>query len=342
LRVCDDANLDEGTVEYVALSFRVPCAAPTGQTAGNFTPTGADLGWTGTVSSFFDIYIVPAGGPVPTGTTTPTVNDVTSNPYTWSGGLPNTTYDWYVREDCGQDNLYVSGWTGANTFTTAPCPPITSLPASEGFEGSWPPLCWTDPETANYGWYNDVAGAPHSGAHWAYCNLAGAELISPQVTLPAEARLVFWYRVQDAGTPQDMAVKIGSTVIHQITGAVNTTYLKVEVSLAAYIGQTISVAFVGQTGGGGGGGGICLDDVMVTTYSNIWTGDVSSAWNEVGNWQAGLVPGLSDRVIIPSIPSGGRFPVIGTGVTAECYNLNIQPGATFTVQTGGTCNVLNP
>jgi len=63
-------------------------------------------------------------------------------------------------------------------------------------------------------------------------------------------------------------------------------------------------------------------------------------WNNPANWSAGIVPGLSDVVTIPSIPSGGVFPVIGVGITANCYEVNLQTGATIIVQ--GTLNVLNP
>jgi subtilisin-like proprotein convertase family protein len=118
LRVCDDATGDEGTLIYAALTFREPCTAPGGQSADNETTVGADLHWNGQIDSFFDIFLQPAGGPIPTPATSPTVNDVPDDQYTWAGGEPNTTYDWYVREDCGEDNLYVSGWTGPDTFTT--------------------------------------------------------------------------------------------------------------------------------------------------------------------------------------------------------------------------------
>ncbi|MEA3475141.1 MAG: choice-of-anchor J domain-containing protein [Candidatus Cloacimonadota bacterium] len=49
----------------------------------------------------------------PTGT--PTQTGVT-NPYTYGSLLPNTTYDWYVRSDCGSGSY--SDWAGPGSFTT--------------------------------------------------------------------------------------------------------------------------------------------------------------------------------------------------------------------------------
>jgi hypothetical protein len=236
----------------------------------------------------------------------------------------------------------VSLWTGPVNFAT-PCYPITNLPYAQGFEDPiWPPDCWSDPVTAIYGWNRDVYGGPHYGSHWAYCNLAGSELFSPEFAIANDQRLTFWYRAEGSSYPQDMQVKINGNVVHQITGATNTTYQQVQIPLNAYAGQTIVISFLGQTGGGGGGWGICVDDFMITSFTNTWTGAVSTAWNDPANWSAGVVPGTMDHVIIPSAPTSSRFPVIGSGVSAECYEIFLNNGATFVIETGGTLNVINP
>jgi len=138
-----------------------------------------------------------------------------------------------------------------------------------------------------------------------------------------------------------MVVKIGNEVIYQITGATNTAYQQVQVSLAGYTGQTVSVSFTGETGTGGVDYGICLDEVTVKLI-NTWTGNISTAWNNNGNWGSGIVPDLNDMVFIPSAPSGNRFPVIAGGITAECYAITFATGATITIVTGGSLNVKNP
>lgn len=66
----------------------------------------------------------------------------------------------------------------------------------------------------------------------------------------------------------------------------------------------------------------------------VWSGAVSSAWNEPDNWVGLIVPVLTTSVVIP----GGtpHQPVIGTGTsfeTAYCDNITIGAGAVLT-QTG--------
>jgi hypothetical protein len=236
----------------------------------------------------------------------------------------------------------VSLWAGPLNFTTL-CLPIAILPYTQGFEGAtWPPVCWTDPVTAAYGWAQDVYGGPNSGLHWAYCNLAGSELYAPELNITDDLRMVFWYRAEGASYPQDMQVKIDGDVVYTITGAINTTYQRVEIPLNAYSGQTIVVSFLGQTGTGGTAWGICVDDFNISSYSNTWTGAVSTAWTTPDNWSAGVVPGTGDHVTIPSAPVSNRFPLIGSGVTANCHDINVETGATVTVATGGTLNIVTP
>ncbi len=400
---------------------------------------------------------------------------------------------------------------GINARATTFCDPISSFPWSDGFEDSWPDNCWIDPETANYAWSQNVGGDPHIGTKWVYCNVAGAELQSPFFTLSADCQLRFWYRAESYAYPQDMAVKIGSTIIHQIIDCTDEDYQEAVISLASYTGQTVAITFVGETGNGGSSYGICLDDVMVKeipncvaissfpwsedfedmgslpdcwdqsyvsasapwiastgglngnpamaysgTYNGLfyssnynvditmlitpeldlsslsnpglsfwhaqaewsgdqdelriyyktspegswtlipgqeyvssitewtgetdiplpdpsstyfigfegtsgygygvcldditvynisatsvftWTGETSSDWSNTGNWDCDAVPTGTDLVVIPSSPVGGRFPVVGSGVTATCYDIHLGPGATLDVQTGGTLTV---
>ena len=166
-------------------------------------------------------------------------------------------------------------------------------------------------------------------------------MVTPGFNLSSDSRLVFWYRAEDVDNPQDLAVKIGSTVIYQISGATNTEYQEVQVLLAAYTGQTISISFVGETGTGGIDYGICLDDVMVLSNENNWTGNISTDWNDSGNWSSGFVPDLYDVVLIPSEPSGDKFPVIASGIIAKCYKITLNPGAFIMIQAGGFLNVTN-
>ena len=311
------------------------CPGPSSQSITNRTTVGADLGWVDPGGTWWDLYIVAAGSPAPNAGTTPTVNDHTGNPYTWTGGSPNTGYEWYVRRDCGQNNTNVSVWTGPDAFSTL-CNPVTSFPWTESFEGTWPPDCWTDEATASYGWDKSNYGSAHSGTEWAYCNVANAELLTPGLSLSVNYRLKFWYRVESSDYPQDMAVKIGNTVIHQLTGVTNESYQEVIVSLSTYIGQTIAIKFVGQTGEGGYDYGICLDDVTVElmpscpepvsqSSANFSTNGADLAWTDPAgtHWDLYIVPAGGPA------PNSSSTPAVND-LTANPYTWTGSPAnATF-------------
>ncbi len=95
------------------------CPAPTALTATNITTTAADLGWTDT-SGNWDIEW-GASGFTPTGI--PNINDTANNPYNLGGLNSATPYSFYVRADCGMDNIDVSTWAGPFNFTTLATPP---------------------------------------------------------------------------------------------------------------------------------------------------------------------------------------------------------------------------
>jgi hypothetical protein len=68
-----------------------------------------------------------------------------------------------------------------------------------------------------------------------------------------------------------------------------------------------------------------------------WTGAASTDWGTPANWSAAAVPGAADDAVIPTSPTGGRFPLISSG-TYAVHKLTIQSGAAVT-QTGGVITV---
>ena len=88
------------------------CPDPTVQTATGITVSAADLGWTenGTATAW-EIEYGNAGFVLGTGTLLP----AGTNPFNLSGLSSGTSYDWYVRADCG--GLY-SNWVGPHNFST--------------------------------------------------------------------------------------------------------------------------------------------------------------------------------------------------------------------------------
>ena len=126
----DGASLDIDDV----LIFEPPtCPDPSSLSANNFTINSADLLWVENGSSNNWDIEWGAVGFSPTGT--PTIDDTSSNPYPLSGLDIETSYDFYVRSDCGMDNSSdVSAWVGPYTFSTL-CD-STGLPYVIDFEGS--------------------------------------------------------------------------------------------------------------------------------------------------------------------------------------------------------------
>ena len=102
------------------------------------------------VDSFFDVYVVPEFDPPPGPGTVPTVSNVPGNSYTWDGGTPATSYDWYVRTDCGFVNPKVDYFWMAMEVPGVLIPPLSGgLPVDDlGEDGLW----WEYPNAPDPWW----------------------------------------------------------------------------------------------------------------------------------------------------------------------------------------------
>lgn len=110
-------------LDDVSLGAPPACPDPVSLNVSNLTLTSADLSWTenGTANTW-DIEwdttgFTPGTGNMITGTTT--------NPHDLTGLTANTSYDFYVRADCGGANG-TSAWVGPFTFFTGYCMPSSS------------------------------------------------------------------------------------------------------------------------------------------------------------------------------------------------------------------------
>jgi len=70
--------------------------------------------------------------------------------------------------------------------------------------------------------------------------------------------------------------------------------------------------------------------VNVLPGETVWTGNTAQ-WDVESNWSNGVIPTMSYNVTIPASPSGGNFPVIPNGYTAKCNKINLENGATITI-----------
>ena len=101
-----------GDGHVYTFTYAVPsCPNPTDQNEWNITATTADLHWDEMGSATtWEIEWGPTGFSQGSGTM---VTGITSKPYPLTGLTAATTYDWYVRSDCGGS---YSGWTGPSTL----------------------------------------------------------------------------------------------------------------------------------------------------------------------------------------------------------------------------------
>ncbi len=131
------------TEDYSVQVLAAPtCSQPTTLTASNVASNSADLSWSST-GSLFDIEWGTQGFVQGTGTI---INGITLPSYSLNTLTPNTSYSYYVRQNCGAtDGL--SLWSGPFNFKTI-CGTLTTF--TENFDsytltGAANPLpdCWT-------------------------------------------------------------------------------------------------------------------------------------------------------------------------------------------------------
>lgn len=292
------------------------CPAPSALNASNIMETSADLSWTENgVATVWDVEIVTSGTAA---TGTPT-NSGVANPFNATGFTQNTTYDYYVRADCGGMDGQ-SSWVGPFTFTTA-CAAIAA-PYTEDFETfttSTTPFalgnCWAAPTGApSYYWESAPGTDTSSGGtgpnpsittgNYFFTESSGsntgdiAELASPLVDLSAltAPALTFNYHMfgDQIGT-LDVIVN-GTTTEWTLSGQQQISdtdpWELAVVDLATYAGQTISVTFR-ATGAGTFEGDISIDNVSFTelpsciapnalTATNITDTTADLSWTENG------------------------------------------------------------
>ncbi|RZJ73415.1 MAG: hypothetical protein EOO45_10155, partial [Flavobacterium sp.] len=78
------------------------------------------------------------------------------------------------------------------------------------------------------------------------------------------------------------------------------------------------------------------NQVTVTACAN-WTGDVSTQWDEPGNWSGNQVPSPMEEVIIDNRVNQ---PVVSGSIAAFGNTLTVRPEATLTVLSGSMLNII--
>ncbi len=285
-------TVDIGADEFTPAS----CTQPSLLTASNFTPSSADLSWTaGDVSTTaWNIEWGATGFIQGAGTMVMGV----SNPHTLSGLSGNTTYDYYVQEDCGGST---SAFTGPYSFTTA-CS-VFSAPFSESFDGSsWFGAnsnsgnaidpCWSSNPDVSQGsepfkWIPDNNGpgsgngpfVDHSGTgNFMYVEASSSStgdvafLMTPSIDLSplTTPEMRFWYH-RFSTNLADLTVEISNDnganwdSVYALTGQIQTSssdpWLEAIVNISAYANDTVVVRF--RADGFGCCGDQAIDDVSL-------------------------------------------------------------------------------
>ena len=197
-----------------------------------------------------------------------------------------------------------------------------TTPFTEGFESSTLPVNWTTIHvsgSSTYVWkteYNNYYVKPHSGSYSAFVSYASGGhnnyLVTPQLN-PVEGETLRFYiasqnyagttvtvEVSEAGNtnPADFTTVLAT---YQSNTNINTTWLEQELSLSAYAGKNIYIAFHVVDNNGGH---IYLDDVSVLApvtcpkptelgYSGLTSTSVELSWTKGGTeetWQYICLP----------------------------------------------------
>jgi hypothetical protein len=299
------------------------CKEPSDQFVDNIAEDGAELNWTenGT-ANYWDIYIVEIGEDPPDENTTPTIDNTQDNPYEWYDGDDGTTYDWYVRSDCGQNNSDVSVWKGYHAFSTLitndSCSGATEL--SVGYEEDWrmgTNKGATDSENNPYPIPDPVCGSYNGSDVWF------------SVDVPSNG----YVKISSERVPRsdldnsDMAVYSGecdalALVTCNDNGPVNSM-AEIIINDQNWADSTLYVRFWSH-----GNADVGPFRISASTQPDtaIWTGTEDESWDNSENWDVNGVPGNITNVLIPAGLS--VYPTID--VAAYCNDLTIQSNASGT------------
>ena len=95
-------------------------------------------------------------------------------------------------------------------------------------------------------------------------------------------------------------------------------------------GDAADIIYYGGAGRGDTAIALLNNALFDCTVQNMWTGKVSTAWEEVANWSCNELPGINSNVLIPS--SVPRYPAVNA--STEIKRLQIDPGASVTIKVG--------
>lgn len=236
--------------------FALPptCIKPTNLATSNITSNSVTLSWTSDADAFNVQYKKAAD------TEWTDVSGTVTSPYTLENLSSATSYQVRVRTYC--DATDQSDWTDAVSFTTD-CATLTidaNNSFSEDFSGSGIPTCWGTIDSGSYKWSisSNRASTGYYGPIY---------LILPPMELSVNSLLTFDnyfnYANDYNGNTNKSSIVLSttgtaaenfSTTLYTFTKdelpSSSSTSLPKEISLAAYTGQTVYIAFKHEASNG--------------------------------------------------------------------------------------------
>ena len=246
------------------------CFEPTALTSSEIASRTATVGWTSD-ADLFNLQYKAAGDADWT-----TVNGITATSYGLTGLTPHTVYTFRVQTDCGASQ---SIWSEEAAFTTS-----CGIPFTELFASSSKPDDWTSysvlmsrvldgsAQLADY--VNTGAWGFDSSDHYAHVNLTShAEkqwLVTPDVVVDvANCQLTFdllmkgWNQTlpdlsgsddqfavlvsTNSGTTWSLLALWNNSGSDRVFNTISSTGEQVALDLSSYMGQTIRLAFYGES-----------------------------------------------------------------------------------------------
>ena len=294
------------------------CPIPSLQAVGSVLDVSAVLQWTenGT-ANLWDIEWGSAGFTPGSGSMIYSVNN---KPYTLTGLSASTSYDWYVRSDCGSGTY--SSWVGPYSFSTA-CTP-ESIPHSELFDGASLPSCWYKsgdpliweissyyPEMGNY-LYSEFSHNGIGSVHTPYfdgstkSNLHIRFFTEWKASYPGGTQDGYLYGSTDGGITSHLIDEWHHESPDQIS-----EWKEYDVSSWADGESHISFWWKMDKSN---------DMYWIIDYfgikegafepNGLWSGAISSDWHTRGNWADSIVPFPFTKVEIN--PGKANFPTLSS------------------------------
>jgi len=322
--------------------LNISCHKPSDQTESSITSSTATLGWTAVGSaSNWQVEYGEAGFTQGTGTTV----SCSTNSYNLTGLDISTSYDWYVRSDCGGGDY--SDWIGYSRFSTdgssvvdpsyLECFDAVSTPAFPAFvtveNTNSDAYQWETTTTTYYSAPNCVKihyNASVAMDDWFFT--PGLNLIAGKTY-----EVGFIYVTSGIGS-EKLAVDYGTSATSaSMSGSpiydITTSTASWTCGSATFSPTSSGIYYVGFHGHSAANQHyLFLDDIQVqeVVANTIWTGSSSNNWHKDANWSNG-VPSNTTDVEIPYVASN-TYPILAN--YSKCHDI------TITSTTSGTGELL--